>query len=84
MGLEDAVLFAQVLEDALLVGVEAAGDEDGEDVKERRHGVGDSSCSVPGRGGGRRRRRAVRRNHGRESEAGGSRLKDSTMESAKS
>ncbi len=36
---EDAVLLAEVLEDALLVAAEPAGEEDGEDLDDRGHGA---------------------------------------------
>jgi hypothetical protein len=43
LALEDAVLFDEVLEDALLSATETARQDDSEDVKERGHGAGERS-----------------------------------------
>ncbi|MSR47715.1 MAG: hypothetical protein EXS13_11735 [Planctomycetes bacterium] len=48
--LEDAVLLARVFEDKLLVAVELAGEDDGEDLKDRRNGAGERSEPTRGRG----------------------------------
>jgi hypothetical protein len=44
LALQDAVLFLQVLEDALLVAVDPAGEDDGENVEDRGHGARDGSA----------------------------------------
>jgi len=43
LALQNAVLFLQVLEDALLVAVEPAGEDDGQDLKDGRHGARNGS-----------------------------------------
>lgn len=43
LGSEDAVLLAEVVEDALLVAVQPAREEDGKDVNELRHRAGERS-----------------------------------------
>lgn len=47
LAFEDAVLLEKVVENALLVAVEPAGEDDGENVEHGRHGAREGSDLTP-------------------------------------